>query len=438
MDNLLDSKQLERKILGKMFLSKDVASSVILALKADDFFDKGNRKIFEVIRYLLKTNQDIDTSTVIHFLASQELSGEVLELSMTERTPYGSEALTSLLKDISNRRRTVSALKDTIDTLMDREKTFIECISMLNSCINTAYKNNSIGDNSKHISEIVKNALAEINIAKNSKGEVGLGLTSGIGDLDNAIDGFSRGEVIVCGARPSMGKTTLVVNILKGLSMNNNCLFFSMEQKENQVIGKMLAQNTSLDSRKLAKGQVDDIEIGLLGFAGEDLSKLNLWVDERCNLSIDEIESAIAMKKELNGLDVVCIDYLQYLDYDNSKENAMITTIMKRLKNIAKKYNINILLLSQLSREVEKRVDKRPLMSDLRASGAIEQEADKVLLLYRDEYYNKESEDKGLLEVIIAKFRNGETGTIKLNFDLSKQEISSIFSNDMMMKKYLK
>lgn len=229
-----------------------------------------------------------------------------------------------------------------------------------------------------------------------------------------------------------MGKTTLTVNLLRGLAVNHKCLFFSMEQKDTQLITKIISQDTKVDNRKIDIGDLNSIEQKQVFDAMDNLKNLQLKVDERAGLGIAEIESAIIKEVQTRGLDVVCIDYLQYMDFgDTENTNYAITKVVKRLKNLTKKYGICIILLSQLSRAVETRADHHPIMSDLRDSGSVEQEADKIMLLYRDVYYNPETELKDVLEINLAKNRNGAVNNrIMLGFDLTRQLIYSLTDAD--------
>ena len=229
-----------------------------------------------------------------------------------------------------------------------------------------------------------------------------------------------------------MGKTTLTVNLLRGLAVNYECLFFSMEQKDTQLITKLLSQETNIDNRRIDSGNLSSVEVSEVYEKMEKLKNLKLSVDERAGIGIAEMESAIIKAKQTTGLDVVCIDYLQYMDLGRYEdENRAFTHIVKKLKEFTKKYKITVIVLSQLSRACETRVDKRPILSDLRSSGSIEQEADKVLLLYRDVYYNPDTEHKDILEVNIAKVRNGPTyPCIPLYFNLSRQLITSLQNED--------
>ncbi|MGL5719857.1 MAG: replicative DNA helicase [Alphaproteobacteria bacterium] len=246
------------------------------------------------------------------------------------------------------------------------------------------------------------------------------GLRTGFPSLDDLTDGLNPGDLIVVAARPSMGKTAFVLNIARKAAEINDVAvsFFSLEMSKEQLHYRMISTESSVPSGSLRRGEISGREFQKISSAIGVLSGLRIGIDDGCSLTIEDIERKIdKFALESSSLGLVIIDYLQIMESDYDNRNFGIAKITRRLKAIAKKYNIPVVVLSQLSRAVEQRNDKRPMLSDLRDSGGIEQDADIVVFLYRDEYYNPDSIDRGTCEVIVAKNRNGPIGTAKLLFE---------------------
>jgi replicative DNA helicase len=246
------------------------------------------------------------------------------------------------------------------------------------------------------------------------------GLMTGFRDLDAMTQGFQPSNLIICAARPSMGKTSLVVNFLRNIaSLGGPCIFFSLEMDKAAVSNRMLAAESRVVSERLRMGQIQSLEWENIGHAISKLSSLPLMIDDNPNPSVADIRrKSLEVKEKYGSMGAIAIDYLQLMDSQSgSNRNDELSRITRGLKGLAKELQCPIIVLSQLSRGVESRQDKRPMMSDLRDSGAIEADADLVMMLYRDEYYNKDTPDRGMAELIIAKQREGPVGTIKLLFE---------------------
>ena len=430
--------EIEKNLLGKIMYNNEILQEVRTVLTYRDFYSDIHQRIFYAMCLLQQKEAGIDPVTVANALGSdinKVQPSYLTELVCSQFTSRGFKYEANKIKELANRRATIRDLIRVANDMMNVDTNMDENIENVTDIANSTLQIVNKGIHSLNMSELIEKTKAQIeeNILK---GGVQLkGRQCGITDLDLAIGGFEN-ELIIIGARPSMGKTTLTVNILRGLAVNHKCLFFSMEQKDTQLITKIVSQDTMIDNRLIDRGMLNSKQVEEVYASMDKLKDLHLEIDERAAIGIREIESAIIRAKQTKGLDVVCIDYLQYMDTGNETDaNKSFTKIVKQLKTLTKKYDICIILLSQLSRACEQRQDHHPLMSDLRDSGSIEQEADKILLLYRDVYYNPDSELKDILEINLAKNRNGAVNnSIMLGFDLSKQLIYSLSEMDKVTK----
>ena len=272
-------------------------------------------------------------------------------------------------------------------------------------------------DNFVPVRQIVANALEKIEKASRNKGSV-TGIPTGFIDLDYRTAGMQPSDLILVAARPSMGKTAFELNLAEYMAFKKNLTvaLFSLEMSKEQLINRMFSLESKVDAQKLRTGQLNDQEWEQLIESAGQMGKSNLIIDDTPGISISELRSKCRKYKLEHNLAIVMIDYLQLMSGSGKTESRQqeISDISRALKSLARELNIPVIALSQLSRAVEKRDDRRPMLSDLRESGAIEQDADVVMFLYRDDYYNKDTKDKGISEVIIAKQRNGPIGTVKL------------------------
>lgn len=428
MDKVLPHNiELEQKILGQIFFDNKIFPMIMAEISPSDFYVEKHSKIYTAMEKIYSQGGGIDAVTVCMMLSETDLINVthtyVSQLEGSEPTSYGYEVNVKMLKEFAVKRQMIRECEKATQYLYGMDSDPNLAASKLTNKILAA---NTTKSKTSNMAEMLAEALQTIEGRYN--GTISKGMESGISDLDNLIGNFEKKELIFIGARPSMGKTTLTMNILKGLARNYKGLFFSLEQPKEQLMYKLLASETWINGLEISKGDIQENDFTQLVTASDRLMKLNLQIDDTSKQSVKDIQAAIIKEKQTNGLDFVAIDYLQYMDYGEFKHDAnrAITEIVKQLKHFVKEYDINMIVLSQLSRALEQRQDKRPIMSDLRESGAIEQEADKILFLYRDEYYNKETEDKNILEVNIAKNRNGNLGIVKLAYLPQYQTIGSL------------
>lgn len=254
-----------------------------------------------------------------------------------------------------------------------------------------------------------------------------IGMECGIKTIDDATDGFIKKDLVILAGRPSMGKTFLALQIANGLAKKNKVALFELEMSEEALGVRQLSSKCKINGVKIRRGDLNDTEWGLVGKSANLISQNNLWVDTSSSQSIYEIKSKCKKMKLRYGLDCVIVDHIGLLSsgkkMNQENRNLIIGEITRQAKIMAKALDVNVILLSQLSRAVEQRADKRPIMSDLRESGNIEQDADLIMFVYRDEYYNADTEFKNTMELIIGKQRNGKTGGLKLYCNLETQTI---------------
>ena len=275
------------------------------------------------------------------------------------------------------------------------------------------------GDSLEHIGTVLHKVFDRLNELSQSDSAIP-GLSSGMRDLDTRLNGLNKSDLILLAARPAMGKTAFALNLCMNVAKkyNKTVAFFSLEMSREQLAMRLMSMESFVDGKKLATGKLEDEEWTKLCMASAALSQTDIRVDDNPSITVAEMN---AKCRRLDNLGLVLIDYLQLMTgsgYGKNSENrvTVVGEISRALKIMAKELNVPVICLSQLSRAVEGRTDKRPILSDLRESGAIEQDADSVLFLYRDEYYNENTEDKGVAECIVAKNRHGETGTVKLQW----------------------
>jgi len=273
------------------------------------------------------------------------------------------------------------------------------------------------GDSLEHIGSILHKVFARLTELSESDSAIP-GLSSGLVDLDSKINGLNKSDLLLVAARPAMGKTAFGLNLALNVAKkyNKTVAIFNLEMSREQLVMRLLAIESMVDSKKLATGKLDDAEWTKLGMASAALSQTDIRIDDNPTVTPAQMN---AKCRRLDNLGLVLVDYLQLMSSGGKpNENRVqeVSSISRSLKIMAKELNVPVICLSQLSRAVESRSDKRPILSDLRESGAIEQDADSVMFLYRDEYYNENTEDKGVAECIVAKNRHGETGTVKMQW----------------------
>lgn len=416
------SVEAEQSVLGSVLLDRDAMVTVSDIVQEDDFYKEVHREIFHCMIQLYQKNEPIDLITLTEELKKRgtiEMVGGytyVTNLSMAPDFTKHVSKYAAIVKEKSTLRKLIQAGTGIIQTAHSSELEINDILEVAEKSIF------DISQSKNHrsmtgIHEVIMSAYGILEDIYRNKGKL-TGVSSGFIDLDYKTNGLQKTDLILIAARPSMGKTAFSLNIAHNAALKGNfhVALFSLEMSKEQLIQRMIAAESRVELNKLKNGNLNEEEWPRVIQAMDVLSKTNIYIDDTPGINMVELRSKCRRLKMDKGLDLVLIDYLQLMESDSKSENRQqeISKISRSLKILAKELNCPVIALSQLSRAPEQRSDHRPMLSDLRESGAIEQDADMVMFLYRDEYYNEESEDKNVAEVIIAKHRNGEVGTIKL------------------------
>ncbi|WNS75487.1 replicative DNA helicase [Bacillus sp. DTU_2020_1000418_1_SI_GHA_SEK_038] len=415
----------EQAVLGAIFLEPSSLTLASEILIPEDFYRAAHQKIFNVMLKLSDQGKAVDLITVTEELAAAKLIEDtggvsyLSELAGSVPTAANMEYYAKIVEEKSLLRRLIRTAtgiaqdgytrENEVEVLLgEAEKNILEVAQRKNA---GAFHN---------IKDVLVRTYDNIEVMHNRKGDI-TGIATGFAELDKMTAGFQRNDLIIVGARPSVGKTAFALNIAQNVATktNENVAIFSLEMGAEQLVMRMLCAEGNIDAQRLRTGSLTDEDWGKLTMAMGSLSNAGIFIDDTPGVKITEIRSKCRRLKQEHGLGMILIDYLQLiLGSGRSGENRQqeVSEISRSLKALARELQVPVIALSQLSRGVEQRQDKRPMMSDIRESGSIEQDADIVAFLYRDDYYDKESENKNIIEIIIAKQRNGPTGTVSLAF----------------------
>lgn len=417
------SLEAEQAVLGSVLIDSNCFTEIIGILKADDFYQEQNRKIYELMYTMFNFSEEIDPVTVLN-KASQtgdfqdNLSDYLKQLMNITPTIANAVRYANIVKEKAMLRGLVKAAEEISENVYSQNGTPEEMLEDAEKKI-FALRKGETGETLVHIGPVLYRVFDHLRELSLSDSAIP-GLSTGLRDLDTKINGLNKSDLLLIAARPAMGKTSFALNI--GLSVakqyKKTVAFFSLEMSREQLAMRLISGESFVDSQKLATGKLSDDEWTKLCQAAEALSQTDIRVDDNPSITVAEMN---AKCRRLDNLGLVIIDYLQLMTgsgYGKGDGNrvTVVGEISRALKIMAKELNVPVICLSQLSRGPESRNDKRPILSDLRESGAIEQDADEVLFLYRDDYYNPDSEEKNVAECIVSKNRHGETGTVKLQW----------------------
>ena len=416
------SVEAEQSVIGAMIMDRDAITVASEILTSEDFYQKQYGILFDAMTELYTEGKPVDLITLQNRLREKDLPPEVSSLefvrdilsavSTSANVKYYAEIVSekALLRRLIRVTEEIAeacyAGKDKVEDIMeDTEKKVFQVLQRRTN------------DEFVPIKEVVLNALDKIEAASRMKGSV-TGLATGFIDLDYKTSGMQPSDLVLIAARPSMGKTAFVLNIADYMAFRNekHVAVFSLEMSKEQLINRMFSLESRVDAQVLRTGNLSDNDWASLIEAAGIIGRSNLMIDDTPGISVSELRSKCRKLKLEHGLDIIMIDYLQLMQGSRRAESRQqeISEISRSLKEIARELQVPVIALSQLSRAVEQRPDHRPMLSDLRESGAIEQDADVVMFLYRDDYYNHDTEKKDVAEVIIAKQRNGPIGTVEL------------------------
>lgn len=415
----------EQAVLGAIFLRPEAISLASERLMPEDFYRAAHLRIFDVMLALSEKNEPIDLVTVTSELQDRRLLEEIggvaylSDLANSSPTAANIEYYSRIVEEKSILRRLIRTATDIVSDGYTREEEVDTILDEAEkSILDVSQRRNSGAFIS--IKDVLVQTYDNIEMLQNRKGEV-TGIPSGFVELDRMTAGFQRNDFIIVAARPSVGKTAFALNIAQSIATHTdeNVAIFSLEMGAQQLVMRMLCSEGNIDAQRLRTGRLTEEDWQKLTMAMGSLSGAGIYIDDTPGVRVGEIRAKCRRLKQEKGLGVVLIDYLQLIQGNGrSRENRQqeVSEISRTLKGLARELEVPVIALSQLSRGVESRQDKRPIMSDIRESGSIEQDADIVAFLYRDDYYDKESEDQNMIEIIIAKQRNGPVGTVELAF----------------------
>ncbi|MBO5952989.1 MAG: replicative DNA helicase [Oscillospiraceae bacterium] len=418
------SLEAEQSVLGSVLIDSRCLAEIIGILRAEDFYLQQNREIYETIYTMFNFSQTIDPVTVLDKMRELGVYHDhskdyILQLMQITPTAANAVRYANIVREKAMLRGLAQAASDISETVYSQVGTPAEILESAEKKIYGLRKWER-GDSLEHIGTVLHKVFDRLTELSQSDSAIP-GLSTGLRDLDMKINGLNKSDLLLLAARPAMGKTAFALNICMNVAKKykKTVAFFSLEMSREQLAMRLMSMESFVDGKKLATGKLDDEEWAKLCMASAALSQTDIRVDDNPAITVAEMN---AKCRRLDNLGLVIIDYLQLMNgsgYGKSGGENRVTVvgeISRALKIMAKELNVPVICLSQLSRAVEGRTDKRPILSDLRESGAIEQDADSVMFLYRDEYYNENSEEKGIAECIVAKNRHGETGTVKLQW----------------------
>jgi len=420
----------EESLLGSMLISRDAVAKIIEIVKADDFYRSSNQMIFEAILEMYSKGEPSDPITVADHLKKKgvldEVGGKTFIHSLISNIPLAANAeyYAKIVRNHSILRKLIYAATNIATMGYEVPEDLSATVDKAQELIFSIYQDLNSGNSRNAISamkDIVSDVYEQIEILHEAGSDIS-GIPTGFIDFDKYSSGLHNSDLVVIAARPGMGKTAFVLGMAKNIAMKEKIpiAVFSLEMSKQQVAQRLMSAQSGIDLQRLRNGKIRENEWTKLASAIEKLAECKLYIDDSAFLTVMDLRSRARMMVSTYGIKMIIVDYLQLMQStSNYKGNKVqeITEISQNLKGIAKELNIPVIAVSQLSREVEKRDKKRPQLSDLRESGSIEQDADMVVFIYRDEYYDEQSSKKGQAELIIAKHRNGPTGKVGLQFN---------------------
>ena len=416
------SNESEQSVLGSMLMDSQAISSASEILTGDDFYNKQYGVIFDSMVELQNSGSVVDLITLQEKLKEKNVPPEVSSLSYVREfidavpTSANIKAYATIVHEKAVLRKMIETTDAIAGNCYDGKDSLGDILDKAEKQIFEVTKRRGSSD-FVPIEDVVMNALDAIERAGKAKGET-TGVPTGFKDLDYATAGLQPSDLVLIAARPSMGKTAFALNIALHAAMKEKrkVAMFSLEMSKEQLVNRFLAMESKVSSQKIRIGDLNPSEWQALSAGATEVAGATIVIDDTPGITPGELRSKCRKLKYEKGLDLIIIDYLQLMSGSGRTDSRQqeVSDISRSLKSLARELNVPVVALSQLSRKVEDRTDKRPMLSDLRESGAIEQDADVVMFLYREDYYNKETENVNVSEVIIAKQRNGPTTTIKL------------------------
>ena len=416
------SVEAEQSVIGSMLMDRDAIMAASEIITGEDFYQHQYGVLFEAMVELYNEGKPVDLVTLQDRLREKEVPPEISSMEFVREllnvvpTSANVRSYANIVQDKAMLRKLIKATEEIANTCYLANEKTEDIMEETEKKIFDLVQKRATGD-FVPIKQVVLNALDRIEAASKNKGSV-TGIPTGFIDLDYKTSGFQPSDLILIAARPSMGKTAFVLNIAQHMAFkcNQTVAIFSLEMSKEQLVNRLFSLESKVDSQSLRTGSLSDEDWGKLIEGAGVIGRSNLIIDDTPGISIGELRSKCRKYKLEHNLGIIIIDYLQLMTGSKKTDSRQqeISDISRSLKEVARELNVPVVALSQLSRAVEQRPDHRPMLSDLRESGAIEQDADVVMFIYRDDYYNHDTDKKGIAEIIIAKQRNGPIGTVEL------------------------
>lgn len=416
--------QAEESLLGAMLLSRDAISSAVEVCKADDFYRPAHGHIFDAVCSLYAQGEPADPVTVADELRRADLleaaggPGNLVALQANTPAIANASRYARIVEEHALLRRLIGVASEIAEMGYSLPEDVVATLDRAESMV-FAVAERRVTDSLKPLRELLAASLDHLEALYN-RGDSITGVATGYTDLDERLSGLQPSALIIVGARPSMGKTSFALGAAAHAAIEKRLpvLFFSLEMSHLELTQRLLCSEARVDSSRMRNGKLHEADWPKVVNAIGKLGEAPLFIDDNPNLTVMEVRAKARRLKSREGLGLIVVDYLQLMSNPGSNENRQVevSEISRGLKILARELSVPVLALSQLSRNLEARADKRPVLADLRESGSLEQDADVVLFIYRDEVYNKESPDRGSAEIIVAKHRNGPTGTTQLAF----------------------
>lgn len=435
---LPSSVDIEASVLGAVLIDPDAIVKIADIIRPVDFYDERHRQIYESCLKLYEQQTPIDILTLSEELrvegVLQEIGGSsyLTQLTNTVPTSTNAEQYASIIATKSIRRRLIAASTEIAQIGHDEKRTIAELVEEAEARLFEVSQRH-VGNDVVSLENILADSFDRLDSLHKDKGTI-RGIPTGFKDMDATLAGFQRSDLVILAARPSMGKTAMALNLAQNVAVKAQqpVLLFSLEMSKEQLVDRMLASEAGVNSWNLRTGNLSDSDFEKLGHAMGTLSEAQLFIDDTPGITVSDLRTKARREAHKRELGLIIVDYLQLMSggskYGGSENRVQeISEISRGLKSVARELNVPVLALSQLSRSVENRSPQIPQLADLRESGSIEQDADVVMFLYRDDYYNPDTSEKpNILDVHIKKHRNGPTGKVELYFDRERQKMLNL------------
>jgi replicative DNA helicase len=427
----------EASLLGSLIIDSEAIVKIADQIKASDFYDKKHERIYEAIDYLYEHHKPVDVLTLADQLKNtgylDSIGGPSYLSELTNFVPTAAhvEQYAEIVSQKALRRRLISASQEITGLSYDESKQLTELIEAAETKLFNVSQDH-VGQDVSSLESLLTDSFDRLDDLHKDKHKL-RGVPTGFKDLDNILAGFQRSDLIILAARPSMGKSALALNFAHNIALKTNepVLIFSLEMSKEQLVDRLLSMESGVDAWALRTGNLNDSDFEKIGQAMGVLSEIPIYIDDTPGITISDMRTKARREAHLHKLGLIIIDYLQLMSGGtrfSSDGNRVqeISEISRGLKGLARELNVPILALSQLSRSVENRSPQVPQLADLRESGSIEQDADVVMFIYREDYYHPDTERKDLADVMIKKHRNGPIDNVELRFVKEKQKFNSV------------